>query len=265
MAVSTLSPLQRSRFRPGERLESALWSCLGLVAIVVAWAVGGATTRFIAPIDDVFAGFPDFLREQVVWQAVGETWFRVLVSLALGLLVGSAAALVMWRSPFWGRVVSCYVAALLALPSTITALLGVYLFRDVHVGAVAVLVATISPFVALVMLSALERLDHGLLEMGRTYRLTWRQRLAHVLVPQVRSAFLTAVRNEHAHAWKVVVVVELYLVSSGMGFQFDRSFSKFDLVEVMQWLTVLAVILLATEYLVLRPLERSASKWKERA
>jgi len=243
------------------RIQSVLYSCAGAASIIALWAIGGSGSNFIAPIGEVLRELPAFLADPGVWASVGETWLRVLISLVIGLSLGVAVAVTMWKSDFWGRFVSVYAAVFITVPSTITALMAVSFFRNVELGAVVVLVATIFPFVALVVLSALRGVDPGLLEMAATYRYSRWQQMREILVPHIAGAVMTAIRNEHAHLWKVVVVVEMFLVSSGMGFQFDRSFSKFNLVDVMLWLIVFAAILLATEYLVIRPLEKRAQHW----
>jgi NitT/TauT family transport system permease protein len=245
------------------RTQSTLYSVAGAVSVIALWAIGGSTSSsFIAPIGEVLGELPAFLRDPEVWASVGETWVRVLISLAIGLALGITVAVVMWRSPFWGRVAGTYVTVFVTVPSTITALMAVAFFRNVELGAVVVLAATIFPFVALVVLAALRGMDPGLLEMADSYRYSRWHRFWEVIVPQIAGAVMTSVRNEHAHVWKVVVVVEIFLVSSGMGFQFDRAFSRFKLVDVMLWLIVFAVILLATEYLAIRPLEKKAQRWK---
>lgn len=244
------------------RTQSTLYSIAGPASMIGVWALAGAATKFIAPIGDVLTELPGFLSDPKVWAAVGETWVRVMISLIIGLLLGIAVAVVMWRSSFWGRVAGVYVSVFVTVPSTITALMAVSFFRNVELGAVVVLVATIFPFVALVVLSSLRTIDAGLLEMAASYRYSTWQRWREVIIPQITGAVMTAVRNEHAHVWKVVVVVEIFLVSSGMGFAFDRAFSRFKLVDVMLWLLVFATILLATEYLVIRPLENKAQRWK---
>jgi len=244
------------------RTQSTLLSIAGAASLVLVWAMAGAWTSFIAPIGEVLAELPAFLGDADMWAAVGETWVRVMISLVLGLLLGVLVAVVMWRSSFWGRVAGVYVSVFVTVPSTITALMAVSFFRNVELGAVVVLVATIFPFVALVVLAALRTMDPGLLEMASSYRYSRWQRWCEVIIPQIAGAFMTALRNEHAHVWKVVVVVEIFLVSSGMGFAFDRAFGRFKLVDVMLWLIVFAAILLATEYLVIRPLENKAQRWK---
>lgn len=244
------------------RTEETLLSVLGVAVFAGLWLYLGETTRFIAPMGEVLSSMPEFLAEPETRSTIAETWIRVLVSLAVGLVIGCGFAVAMWKSPFWGTVSNIYVTLLLAVPSTITAMIGVFIFQDAELGAVAVLSVTIAPFVAVIVHGALRRLDSGLAEMATTYRFSRWQRTTTVVLPQIASALMSAIRNEHAHTWKVVVIVELFLVSSGMGFQFDRAFEAFNLVQVMQWLIVFAVILLATEYIIIRPLERWNSRWK---
>lgn len=261
MSVSKTS-FSKTSWKLSRRTQSTLYSIAGAASLLGVWALAGSLTSFISPIGEVLAKLPEFVSDPKVWAAVGETWVRVMVSLVIGLMLGITVAVVMWRSSFWGRVAGVYVSVFVTVPSTITALMAVSFFRNVQLGAVVVLVATIFPFVALVVLASLRGIDTGLLEMAASYRYSWWQRWREVIVPQITGAVMTAIRNEHAHVWKVVVVVEIFLVSSGMGFAFDRAFSRFKLVDVMLWLIVFASILLATEYLVLRPLENKAQRWK---
>ena len=76
---------------------------------------------------------------------------------------------------------------------------------------------------------------------------------------------LTALRNEYSHAWKVVVLAELFIINSGMGWQFSQAFDRFQLITVVHWLLLFVSILLATEYLIIRPIEKRAFRWKEQS
>ncbi|GAB3842544.1 ABC transporter permease [Nesterenkonia populi] len=252
----------RAGFRLSERGEDVLLSLLGLAFFLGLWIYLGATTRFVLPLGEVVASMPEFLADISTWAVVFETWLRVILSLSFGLLLGCGFAVLMWKTKFWGSVSNLYVSVLLSIPSTISALLGVFIFYNAELGSVVVLGLTIAPFIAVIVYGALRRLDGGLAEMAVTYRFSRWQRTTTVVFPQIAAALMSAVRNEHAHTWKVVVIVELFMVSSGMGFEFNRAFELFNLMQVYQWLIVFAAILLATEYLVIRPLEKQTQRWK---
>lgn len=247
--------------KPGLVANTVL-GILGVSILLVVWWYFGSRLRFIAPIGEVFGGLPDLLGKPETWSAITETWWRVVSAVLIAMVVGVVAAGVMWRARVAGMVVSSYVTVLMAVPSTVTALLCVFIFTNVQTGATVVLVLTTAPFIAVITYAAFMRIDQGLLDMASSYRFSTMQRWRHVMAPQLIGGVTTALRNEHAHAWKIIVKVEVFLVSSGMGFAFDRAFTHFNLTLVMQWIVIFASIVLASEYLVMRPLERKASKWK---
>lgn len=257
------APSRNPLLNLSEGAQARLLSAAGAVAVVLLWVVGGSYTHFLPSAGKVLGTLPSFLGSASTWHAVEQTWVRVVLALLIGLALGMIAALVMWRAQFLARVVSAYVAGLMSIPSTVTALIAVFVFRNHEIGAIAVLVFTVAPFMATYVYGGLQKVQTGLLEMAEIYRLPRHRILTEVVLPQVAGSVMTAIRNEHAHAWKVVVVAELFVAPSGMGFEFNRAFSRFDLVEVIQWLFVFAGILLASEYFVIRPIESRAYRWKE--
>jgi NitT/TauT family transport system permease protein len=127
---------------------------------------------------------------------------------------------------------------------------------------VFVVVATTFPFIAVLLREGLQATSASLDEMRTVYRIKGLEAFRHVFVPQVAPYALMALRNEYSHAWKVVVLAELFIINSGMGWQFSQAFDRFQLITVMHWLLLFVAILLATEYLIIRPVEQRATRWK---
>lgn len=257
-------PAEKQRFDSRKRAQVAL-SVAGLGTLLAAWWLAGDATRFLPGIGEVLSTLPQFLATPLVWQEALLTFGRVAGSLAIGFVLGGIAALLMVHTRFWGRVVSAYVAIATAVPSTILALIALFIFRKSDAGVVFVVVVTVFPFIAVLLSEGLRATSRSLAEMSVVYRITGIESLRHVLVPQVAPYALTALRNEYAHGWKVVVLAELFIINSGMGWQFSQAFDRFQLVPVMHWLLLFVAILLATEYLVIRPLETRALRWKDKS
>lgn len=269
--TTTVSPPQpstdsstRPRTSPRQRAQTAL-SLTGLAALFGAWWIAGDATRFLPGVGEVFSTLPKFLSTPLVWQEALLTFSRVAGSLAIGFVLGGLAALIMVHSRFWGKVVSAYVAIATAVPSTILALIALFIFRKSDAGVLFVVVVTVFPFIAVLLREGLQATNRSLTEMSVVYRIRGIEALRHVLLPQVTPFAITALRNEYAHGWKVVVLAELFIINSGMGWQFSQAFDRFQLVPVMHWLLLFVAILLATEYFVIRPLETRALRWKEKA
>ncbi len=245
------------------RVQAAL-PAAGVLSIVAVWWIAGDATRFLPGVGEVFGSLPAFLSSPLVWQEAALTTWRVVCSLAIGFVLGTAAAVVMTRMEFWGRVVGAYVAIATAVPSTILALLALFIFRKSDAGVVFVVAVTTFPFIAVLLREGLRSLSGNLDEMTSVYRFGRASAVRHVVLPQVLPYALTALRNEYAHAWKVVVLAELFIINSGMGWQFSQAFDRFQLQRVMHWLLLFVAILLVTEYLIIRPAEQRALRWKER-
>lgn len=266
-AISLPRSLTRSaRTRPQrrQRIEVGL-SLAGFAALLLGWWALGGLTRFLPGIGEVLRTFPEFLGSSLVWREVLLTTVRVAGSLAIAFVLAGIAALVMVRSRFWGGVVSAYVAVATAVPSTILALLALFIFRKSDAGVIFVVVVTTLPFVTVLLYEGLRATSTSLDEMSAVYRIRGMEAVRHVLLPQVTPYAFTALRNEYAHAWKVVVLAELFIINSGMGWQFSQAFDRFQLVPVMHWLLVFMLILLATEYLIIRPLEARVLRWKDKS
>jgi NitT/TauT family transport system permease protein len=229
---------------------------------ILLWWIGSRTTTFVPPMGEVLRKMPEFLSEEDIWPDVLLTVQRVAGSLMIALSLGFGAAYVMHKGGLWGRVVDRYVGLMLGIPSTIAALLSLYIFKRSELGVYFVVSIVTFPFVALTLLQGLRAADRRLDEMGDVYRLPTSQHARHISAPHLVPYTFAAIRNEYAHAWKVVVLAELFAVNSGMGARFARAFDRFRIDDAMLWLIIFMIILLATEYLLLLPSERRALRWR---
>jgi NitT/TauT family transport system permease protein len=237
---------------------------VGLAGIVGLWWLGSVATTFVPALGELVDAAPAFLRDADTWRAVGATTRRVAISLLAAATLAVPYAIAVHRRSFVGRVLAVYLPFLLGLPSTIVALLALFAFRRSEFGVYVVVTIVILPFLVIAVTAALDAADRQLDEIGAVYGFSRLTRFRHVMLPHLLPALISGVRNEHAHAWRVVVLAELFAVNTGMGAEFNRAFDRFRLVETSLWLLVLLTLLLLIEYLALRPTERWASRWRPR-
>lgn len=238
------------------------FGALGVLSFVALWWLGSRRTEFVPAIGEVAEAVPSFLTEEDIWSDIGPSLMRVLGALAIALVAGFWAAYLMSRGGFWGLVTARYVDLALGLPSTIAALLALFIFKRSEVGVYVVVAIATFPFIALILRQGLLSADRQLSDMAHVYRFGTLRQLRAISIPHLVPFTLSALRNEYAHAWRVVVLAELFAVNSGIGWRFAQAFDRFLLVEVALWLVTFMVVLLGTEYLVLRPLERWALRWR---
>jgi NitT/TauT family transport system permease protein len=243
------------------RSSVPLAGALGLGSFFALWWLGSARTRFIPPIGEVLASYPAFLTSDI-WPDIGASAFRVVTALVVALVLGAGAAWVIARGGFWSRVVSRYVDLALGLPSTIVALLALMIFKRSEAGVFLVVAVACFPFIAISLRQGLTAMGPQLADMAAVYRLGRVRTFRHVLLPHLVPYAMSSARNEYAHAWRVVVLAEIFAVNSGVGQRFTQAFDRFLIDDVVLWLVTFIILLLGSEYAVLRPLEKYALRWR---
>jgi NitT/TauT family transport system permease protein len=244
-----------------KRSSDALGGTLGIATFFGIWWLGAASTRFLPPIGEVLAQYPAFLTGDV-WGDIWASTSRVILALIVALAFGASAAWVIASGGFWARVVSRYVDLALGLPSTIVALLALMIFKRSEAGVFLVVAVACFPFITISLRQGLSAMGLHLADMAVVYRLGRLRTFRHVLLPHLVPYALASARNEYAHAWRVVVLAEIFAVNSGVGQRFTQAFDRFLIDDVVLWLITFILILLGSEYLILRPLEKFVLRWR---
>jgi NitT/TauT family transport system permease protein len=105
-------------------------------------------------------------------------------------------------------------------------------------------------------------LDRELVEMARVFRASRRALLRDVVLPQLLPFCLAGARLGFALGWKVVVLSEMFGLSSGVGYMINRSFSSYSMDDVLAWTVGFTLVMFAFEYAVMLPIERRLVRWR---
>lgn len=239
------------------------WSLAALALLLPVWFLAHASTNFIADPIVVWNALPAFLSDPMTWQHVGISAARVFVGLLGGIVVGLVAAFSMHRSPLLNEVFSTYVTIGLRTPSAVAAIIALSIFKGSELGYVVVVMFITFPYITIGLLDGLRSADRDLDGMAQIYHLGPLAHVRHVLAPYIAPYIFSALRNAHALAWKIIVVVEIFgAARTGFGVQFSNAWSYFLIVEVHLWLLIFIGVVLVAEYGVLRPAERLVFKWR---
>jgi NitT/TauT family transport system permease protein len=98
--------------------------------------------------------------------------------------------------------------------------------------------------------------------MATLYRFNWLTRLRHVHLPQLAPYFAVAARSGLAIVWKIVLIVELLGLSSGVGFKLNMYFQYFDVTGILAYALSFIAVIFVIEAVLLRPWQTAASRWR---
>jgi NitT/TauT family transport system permease protein len=76
---------------------------------------------------------------------------------------------------------------------------------------------------------------------------------------------MAGMRLAFSLAWKVVVLVEVFGLSTGVGYALNSAFISQDVAAVLAWTLVFALVVAAIEYGLFQVVERRLTQWKRKA
>jgi NitT/TauT family transport system permease protein len=193
---------------------------------------------------------------------LGVTLLRVMVSFTLAMLVGVAIGILMGSRKAWDNVLDVLLILGLNIPALVTIILCYIWLGLGETAAVLAVALNKIPMVIVTLREGARAVDHDLLQVAQVYRLTRWQTFRSVYLPQLYPYLFGAARNGLSLIWKIVLVVELLGRSNGVGFQLGNYFHFFDIKGILAYTLAFALIVLALEALLLRPLERHLNRWR---
>ena len=107
--------------------------------------------------------------------------------------------------------------------------------------------------------------DPALDEIATIYRFSALSRFRHVIWPQAVPFVVVAARSGIGIVWKIVIVVELFGMSSGVGFKISSYFQFADTVAILGYSVAFTLLMLAIELFILQPLDDYARRWRPAA
>jgi NitT/TauT family transport system permease protein len=241
----------------------ALWLADACVVLALAvWAAGASRLpEFVLPgpqavglrLLDLFSD-PEFFLHTLA------STVRVIVSVVLALLIGSALAVLARAVPALDGVLSGLVQPFFsAFPSIGWAILAAIWFTPGHLSIVFVQVAILVPFCLINVAEGLRQMDREMLEMASSFTRTRRRIVLRVGLPLLLPYMMGALRIAYGVAWKIALVAELLGSTSGLGFLMLRAQGSADLSTVLAACLAIVVLFFAGERLLLDPLARRLS------
>ena len=249
----------------GRRESRLLVGILSLLALIALWALAAwlaQSKHFPDPLAVAARIVSETQSGQLPYQ-VGVTLARVAASFVLAMAIGSPVGIALGRFPKVNLFFDSWLILFLNLPALIIIILCFLWLGLNDAAAITAVVLNKIPNVAVIMREGTQALSRAYDEMATIYRFNWRTRLRHVHVPQLAPYFAAAARSGLAMVWKIVLVVELLGLSSGVGFQLNTYFQLFDVTGIFAYSVSFIAVIFAAESLLLRPWQLAVNKWRQ--
>jgi NitT/TauT family transport system permease protein len=239
---------------------------LSLAALVCVWALTSwlAQSRLLPGPMIVGAAIVTEIRSGEMPFQMACTLARVVAAFSIALVLGVAAGYGMGRWRTVDRYADPWLVVFLNLPALVIIIFAYIWIGLNEAAAIAAVALNKLPNVIVVTREGARSLDIGLDDMSRAFRLPWRSKIRHVVLPQLVPYLAAVSRSGLSIIWKIVLVVELIGRPNGVGFVLGSAFSLFDMTEILSYAISFVVLMLAIETLLVQPFERYANRWRRR-
>ncbi|MFD5892736.1 ABC transporter permease [Streptomyces sp. NPDC060366] len=201
--------------------------------------------------------------DPVFYESLGVTMLRVSLGFLLAFAVAVVVGIAMGRVEFVRRFFEPAVLIGLTVPGLVWALLCVMWFGISLTNPVVAVALSAAPALTLSIYQGTLAMDGDLREMAYVYRFPARYKLRYLWLPALRPALLSGARLGLSLSWKVIVLVEMFGMSSGIGYQLNNQFAAQDVAAVLSWTLLFALVMGVLEYGVLQGLERRLNRWRK--
>ncbi|WP_371664485.1 ABC transporter permease [Streptomyces sp. NBC_00280] len=249
-----------------ERAVAPLRGLAGLAGLVAVLEVlphtGLVSADYLPPASETVRALWHLLAEQTFWTALGDTLTGWGLGLAISVVAGVAAGLVIGSVPVLRAVTASTIEFLRPIPSVALIPVAVLLYgADLRSKLLLVVYASFWQVIVQV-LAGIQDVDPVADDTARSYRLgTW-GRLRHVMWPTALPYVMTGVRLAATVALILAVTAELVIGAPGLGQEIAVAQSSGAVPQVYALVLVTGLLGVAVN-LVARAVERRALHWHQ--
>lgn len=255
---------QRPLVRFLRRHQRLLYYGLSVAVFLVAWELVAAVVgRNLLPgIVPVLRGMVEIVLEEAFFAHLLDTLRRVAVGFGLAYGVSVPLGIAMGLDRRVEYLFDIPILIGISVPGLAVAVLAIIWFGLAELTAYVSVFILATPMIVFNFWQGTKSLDRDLLEMGRVFEMTPLMRARHIILPSLLPHLLAAARFGLALSWKIVVIVELLGMTSGIGYQINNSFQLYSIVGVLGWTLDFTIVMVVIEFGILKTLERRATAWR---
>ena len=189
---------------------------------------------------------------------------RVFVGAVVAMFFSVGVGIYMGTVAMGERFFQPLVVLGLTIPGLMWALISVMLFGINEFSPYFAVTVTIFPMLVINIWAGVKSLDKELIDMSHVFHFTKWMKISQVILPQLVPNIFAATRYGLGLAWKVVVVVEMFGTSNGVGYQVMKSYQVFNMEGVIAWTITFVVAMIIIEYGLINFAERRLTAWRPR-
>lgn len=263
MTAPTVAPPARRGGRAGSFLQAALVRTWLPVLIVLVWwfASLGRDTLYFPSLQTIVETIRTELLGPALTEHVLPSVGKFLIGFLLASVLGIAIGVLIGLSPVLRAATEPIIQFLRSLPPPVLLPVGILIFGIGATMNVAIIVLGAIWPTLLNTIDGVRSLDPQLRDVGRSYRLTFWQKLAYVVMPNAGPQIFAGLRTTLQMSIILIVVSEMVASTNGIGYYLLQSQQVFQVPQTWAATLVLGALGYLANLIFLQ-IERRILRWQ---
>jgi len=228
-----------------------------LLGLAVIWQIASHyfPPFLFPPLRTIAATLVSTLRDPASLSTIGFTFVRIVISLGMTFILGSALGIAAALHSRTARALEPLIQLKQGVPGVCWIIFSILWFKgmETRIGFI-VAIGTLPSFYYQAH-DAVRGISLDLWQMVRAWRPTRWQMLVKLILPALRPALLTAWRINLGGGTRMVIMAELLAGVSGIGYQLRAAEEQFRMDAAIAWTVILVAFVLISDAIL---------KWVER-
>lgn len=173
-----------------------------------------------------------------IWVTLVETGAGFI----LGTLIGTLVAILIWASPFIGRVLDPYLVVLNSMPKVALGPFFIVTMGTGYASIIAMAIAISAIITTIVVYGSFQEVDPNFLKLTHSMGANRRQTFTKVVLPASFPSIIATLKVNVGLAWVGVIVGEFLVAKAGLGYLIIYGFQVFNLTLVMTSLIIISIV-----------------------
>ncbi len=250
-----------------KKIYSFSLNITGFLVVIIIWSIfaRGLNPLILPSPRETVLALKELLSSGKLTISLLITLRRTFAGYILAILMGVLCALILNKYRVIRKIIRPLITVIQTTPPVIWIALAVIWFGIAEDLTPIFLIFIVTfPVIFINVAEGLENIDKELIEMARVYFCSDKQIFFHIYIPSLVPYLASALSIGFAFAWKATIFAEFIGSSSGVGFALSMANSNLQTDILFAWTVVLVGLMLAMEYLLIRPLQRKVTEWRRK-
>ena len=234
------------------KVLSALKFFSVIIILLSVWQIAAEVIdhRFLLPdIPETLTALGNLLSTKEFYEATLLTLVRVFFGFIIGILSGTALAILAFKIKYFHTLISPLVSIIKATPIA-SIIIILYIMLTGNTLTVLIGILMVFPIVWQNVLDAFNAMPKDLTEICYTYEIPFKKRFQILYFPTLMKYFIPAAITSSGLAWKATVSAEIIAyTTNSMGQYINDAKSNYDSPTVFAWTIVVIVFSILFEAL----------------